>query len=144
MSHCPAQHNLFYPTEGISKHHTAPQTRHNYLVTDTHNCDGAAIVWVPWTPHARRKGGIKHSSFLKIPEEKNNGSTLHVTFHCMHSIYPWSFTLLQRDAQHLPRHQWSLKHFPRLFTGMTSVCAYGQSYFSPEISPRLPLWWIIS
>lgn len=107
MSHCPAQHSLFYPTEQVSKHHTAPQTRHNYLVTDTHNCDGAAIVWVSWTPHARRKGGIKHSSFFKIPEKKNNGSILHFTFHCMHSLYSWSFTLLQRDDQHLPRHQWS-------------------------------------
>lgn len=44
MSHCPAQHGLFYPTGKISKHHTAPQTRHNYLVTDIHNCDGAAIA----------------------------------------------------------------------------------------------------
>lgn len=139
-----SQHSLFYPTEEISKHHTAPQTRHNYLVTDTHNCDGAAIVWVSWAPHARRKGGIKHSSFLKIPEKKNNGSILHFTFHCMNSISSWSYTLLQRDAQHLPRHQCSYSIFLGCSQAWVCVCDYGQNYFSPEIPPRLSLWWIIS
>lgn len=84
-AHRPSWHSLTYPIkwfQNTTQHHKPGTIT---LWQNTHNCDGAAIVWVSWTPHGRRKEGIKRKLIFKNTWARQQWQ--HFIFHCVYSFY---------------------------------------------------------